>query len=548
MLLIGAPSLPLFAQDQIEEPENEAGSGSGGDNTSLAPAGVTGGFSAINTGCYVDPFTKNFRREIDDVVVPGTVGAYPLKFTRTYNSKEGKWYGLQNPLGSSMGRGWRHSYSTAVGSWHDSAYPNPHTGEGFVFPDGRILPHAGTCTAEPPPLEEKWDETNKIWTLPDGGKLHFGHGFSMSGGVGVAIDSITDPYGQVTTICHDTTCDPHTGATQNRLWKVREPGGKYLEFTYNSSGLIQKVEAKDANGVSMGIWAQYQYQTDHDNQYLNRVDYSDGTYATYTWDFNWDPDGNAGLIVAEDPRLAGPMRHIEYHKDGDNDVDYWGEYKQWTNGSNNTLVTKVKKTGEGQRTEVRGDGATRVFNYSVGYHPCSPGENMPRVLVADDLHGFLNSFTDFNAKTTQITYYAGGNSDRFIRAITDANGNMTEYVRASTSWAITKIIYHPPAHANLTTCGGDSNPCNDPFIEQSFTDTANPFYLESKKARKHLEFPEILLIQPQSTDTATIESNRSLIPTEGTKRSLTIRRVKCSRIDCRMALTKPLNMTRIGNS
>lgn len=111
VILIGLVSLTSKITAQTQEP-NQTGS-SGVFNGNIATA------DAIST---MDMWTENYRRgPIDDIIVPGTVGAYPLKFSRTYNSKD-----LQNweqtilpsgALGNSIGQYWRHSYSVAVGSW-----------------------------------------------------------------------------------------------------------------------------------------------------------------------------------------------------------------------------------------------------------------------------------------------------------------------------------------------------------------------------------------------------------------------------------------------
>src|SRR5947208_88603 len=51
------------------------------------PTGVAGVYNGnITTGCSYDPLTQNSHRQIDDIVVPGSVGAYPLKWTRYWNS------------------------------------------------------------------------------------------------------------------------------------------------------------------------------------------------------------------------------------------------------------------------------------------------------------------------------------------------------------------------------------------------------------------------------------------------------------------------------
>ena len=52
------------------------------------PIGVTGAFEGVTTtaGAY-NVLNHNAQRQIDDFVVPGSIGKYPLKMTRYYNSR-----------------------------------------------------------------------------------------------------------------------------------------------------------------------------------------------------------------------------------------------------------------------------------------------------------------------------------------------------------------------------------------------------------------------------------------------------------------------------
>ncbi len=53
------------------------------------PVGVTGAFEGvITTGCAYNVLNHNATRQIDDIVVPGAIGKYPLKMTRYYNSSQ----------------------------------------------------------------------------------------------------------------------------------------------------------------------------------------------------------------------------------------------------------------------------------------------------------------------------------------------------------------------------------------------------------------------------------------------------------------------------
>ncbi len=72
------PAQGPFAPDQPETGGNYEG-----------PIGVTGIFNGnVATGCSYDPLTHSAHRAIDDIVVPGSIGKYPLKMTRYYNSRQ----------------------------------------------------------------------------------------------------------------------------------------------------------------------------------------------------------------------------------------------------------------------------------------------------------------------------------------------------------------------------------------------------------------------------------------------------------------------------
>src|SRR5438477_12601784 len=90
--------------------------GQGNDN----PTSVSGEFSgSITTGGHYDPYTDNAKRVIDDMVVPGSIGAYPLKWSRILNTRGRPGFG--------EGGGWTSSYSW--GLWIRTSDPPPHGGE-----------------------------------------------------------------------------------------------------------------------------------------------------------------------------------------------------------------------------------------------------------------------------------------------------------------------------------------------------------------------------------------------------------------------------------
>src|ERR1700704_4840382 len=57
-----------------------------GASNPTGPSGIFNG-NVTTAGSY-DPSTGNAMRVVDDIVVPGCVGAYPLKWTRYYNSRQ----------------------------------------------------------------------------------------------------------------------------------------------------------------------------------------------------------------------------------------------------------------------------------------------------------------------------------------------------------------------------------------------------------------------------------------------------------------------------
>src|SRR5262249_1099506 len=156
---------------------------------------------------------------------------------------------------------------------------------------------------------------------------------------------IIDPYGQTTTIAYWDGPD-HLGTFF--INRVTEPGGRYLQFTYNTSSLpwvLSRVDAYDGPGNNLIDWVVYNYSpllpthggsptpTPSPVNCVTRVDYSDSTnqpddstHAHYTYtDDNVPADWQHGsrklfpvLRTCQDVRYNGPMRHIcyEYQNNG----------------------------------------------------------------------------------------------------------------------------------------------------------------------------------------------------------------------------------------
>lgn len=221
------------------------------------PTGVAGAFNgSITTAGSYDPYTGNMQRRIDDIVVPGTIGAYPLKWTRYWNSHT-NWRDNQ-PIGAA----WRFSY---LGYIYEGGYP-PN------FPDGRQLQDNQYGV-------EEWKEevidpntylqTGEILHLSDGGKVvlfMFGNIFYPS--------QIIDPYGQTTNIVYT-----YPRGSAPVLDKIVEPGGRYLKVIGGAQP--SRVEAYDGVNSQPIQWVNYHSSGSPWNN-IDQVDYSDGTSAHYT--------------------------------------------------------------------------------------------------------------------------------------------------------------------------------------------------------------------------------------------------------------------------
>jgi uncharacterized protein (TIGR02594 family) len=389
------------------------------------PVGVTGIFNGnVTTGCSYDPLSHSAHREITDIVVAGSIGKYPLKMTRYYNSRQ-QYYATPGAIGLSPG--WAHEYSWLL--WA--------AGHKVVSPRGNV--HDDFCGA-PVGVSEGWDGGG-IWRLADGGKVHFSGGYA---------DWIEDPYGFRTTI----TYNQNTGLRT----RVTEPGGRYLAFYYNDTDqdgtkLLTRVEAHGLGNATVTDWVEYTYreyspgvQGRAPKKMLRRVNYSDGTHAVYDYrsdNVTESPTSHKMyplLQRCDDVRYNGPMRTIRYEYQNGFPHGFIINEKKPGIG----VVSAISPTGPDTFTETRGDGPTRTFTYSHIHHcqgnecgPCDDeGTNGPNQQM-------LLSYTDFHGHTTVLDYDANW----YVNSVTDANQHLTTYERGPPPpngiGEIKKIIHHP---------------------------------------------------------------------------------------------------------
>ncbi|MEN3370480.1 MAG: hypothetical protein V7609_2623 [Verrucomicrobiota bacterium] len=439
--------------------------GIGDDN----PTGPTGEYNgSITTSGSYDPYTANAKRFVDDLTVTGSIGAYPLKWTRVLNTRGGG--------------GWWHSY--CWGLWvkpyqyyhyYDTQYEGP--GAMVNYPDGRT--EAFDIAHQPytyypsifagysPDRIEHMGDGNFDLVMRDGGRVKFVHTGPLTGAAySLIATQIVDPYGQITNLTYDGS---------GRLSQITEPGGRYLQVNYTTfsyiwtpSGetryvdVISSVQAFSAPGQLMEtVTYGYTHATVwyYNYYYLTQANYDDSTHATYTYTSSNTGNISSGLVqTCDDVRFAGPMKKIQYEympTGGPYDVSY-GQIKTERNATTGQVVSQLSPVpyepygytaAHFQRTETRGDGSTRLFQYS------------------SDGHGELIGYTDFKGQPTSIAFPITAPLGQFRKSVTDARGNTTSVDRDRFS-CVVRTISHPPSD-NST-----------PSSTQQFTYT-NTFYLYS---------------------------------------------------------------------
>lgn len=288
----------------------------------------------------------------------------------------------------------------------------------------------------------QYSATADLW-MEDGSHEFFNWGTELSGNDQYVIDIFTpvyfeDPYGQRTTWTFEQipgTYDPE----DVRVKQVRDASGRSLTYTYNGK-LVSQITAsngqwvKYTSGSSFGGWS--------------RVDYSDGTSATYTYQNIpvIDSLGNAStqteLITAQDTRAEGPMRAIQYEYTTNPQKDFPGEIKAERHFGDGALVSAfARSNGRTINTDTRGDGYSRTFNIQKV-------DNIPLVTSKSDFKGRFEYF-----------YY---DANSYLRQFKDRRGFLTTYLNEPILGKPTRIT-HP----------------DQTYHEYTYSSTFKPYFVSS---------------------------------------------------------------------
>lgn len=233
------------------------------------PTGPAGAFNgSVTTGGSYDPMTGNATRSVNDLVVVGGVGAYPLAFTRSANSR----YQSTSQFQFGASGGWRHSYTWAMDESDESTDSNfQPAGYSISFPDGRVVYFDGEGDG-PAGVRERVQARSGNFVylkLPDGGRIEFRATRRIRSewdeGLGFWITyfrytyqalGIIDPYSQRTTLAYN---GDGILSGDGSLSSVTEPGQRWLYLSYTTVGGLNPARVVDYVQASDGRRVQYHY-------------------------------------------------------------------------------------------------------------------------------------------------------------------------------------------------------------------------------------------------------------------------------------------------
>ncbi len=429
--------------------------GQAGNDNPTGPAGFFNG--NVATGGSYDPYTGNATRSVTDIAIPNAAGTYPLAFTRTANSRlgGGAWFGYSG--------GWRHNYGWSLNLSETHFVPgfNPLSYSVF-YPDGRSITFVQSSTdtlfrSARGGIGERFMPLNRSTMLcylvmSDGGKVEFRATLVDDG-----VDPETQQHSYYYTYAPQAIIDPF-GLRTNFSYPadgsltITEPAGRWLKVFYgvfNGYNVITSVRGSDGR-VVLYTYSQAAFSPGTRVwPYLSSITYyGDNTLkAYYTYQAPNLPDYNGVplLKTCDDAMYGGPMRQIKYiyatANNPDGTVPVYGQIRSENNFTTGQAVSTLTINNAGTRTEARGDGPARTFTYAAG---------------------MLTSWRDFEGFSMSQTRDANG----YLNSFTDANLHTTNMTREAITGRITTLT-HPPDNNGVRYS-----------VTYGYTDPANPYYLD----------------------------------------------------------------------
>ena len=387
-------------------------------------------------------------RVVTDLAVHGGVGEHQLAFTRIHSSR---YNGQVSHFGD--GGQWRHAYqwdivgedygSTVVVEIFDAAGRLDSFDYAYeVDPETSEPDYDTTYLGTLPqylPVKLTLTGTNLVVRASGGFRYHFGAEYDGMGNVFFRLLKFEDNYKNVYVVETDD---------QQRVTKVTEPAGRWLEITYDGNDRLTTVDASDGRSVDYGYEAWTNYHA------LTSVDYGGGVQATYQY-YGADP---LMLATMDDPKVGGSGARIQYQYEDGSGGAVSREYNPAT--TNDLVVIDYGIADENGyfRVVIDAGGNTNLFDQGANNRKDGLGNVTvvegwdPANLTVTDPFGRVQDYdnTDLGAPLTHKTYDAQTNllateswsrdTNDLVLTHTNFAGNVTTWTRDASN-RVTQITY-----------------------------------------------------------------------------------------------------------
>ena len=367
----------------------------------------------LATGLFVYKQTDLF---LDDVI--------PLHVTRTYinNDSNVREFGLGMLSTYGIFLSSTNQYQVADLNMPDAQYHFVRTSPGTSWTDA-VFAHTFTPTA--------FYNTQIVWN-GRGWNLTLKNGLQYVFGENQPLQAIRDRYGNQITITRTS------GDQSGNIVQVSSQNGRWIQFTYNSSNLVNQI--KD----SLGRTASYFY--DAANRLSQVVDAKGGT-TTYTY------DNNNQMLTIQDQRG---------HTYLTNQYDANGRVSMQTLADGSTYHFAYSLDGNGNVTQTDvtdSHGVVRRVVFNANHYPVSDTlalgrpEQQAKSYTRDPNSNLPLTITDALSRQTSYGYDGAGNVSSITRLAGTSNAKTWSFLYDPTFNAPTQIT-DPLGHTNTFTYDG----------------------------------------------------------------------------------------------
>lgn len=400
----------------------DCNSGNGGKGVASSPKHSSGDRSvdsaggASGTPMAGDPINtatgNKFEQDTD------FRGSPWLTFRRFYNSGAG----MPGAIAlTNLGPQWRHSFDRSLSIFLSSPGASDNSLIVLYRPDGsseQFLKTSGVWHADADiadTLNEQDDATgNPIGYTVFMASVREYEQYSAAG----LLQSIADQTGQAALLTYSTVSTPASIApAPNLLLTVTDPGGRQLNFSYNSNGTLAQVALPDGGTLLYG------YDATTGN--LTSVQYPDGKALQYVYNEaalnsgTSQPTVLTGVIDEAGVRFAS----TGYNSQGlaiSSTFAGGADAIAVSYGIDPGPATLTTPLGLSVHLQAQAD-ATGSFRTAGSSVPCGTQCNQPWKSLSYDSHGYPSSRTDFNGNIIHTIYDSTGLIDQEVDAYSTPN-------------------------------------------------------------------------------------------------------------------------------